>query len=568
MSRLLYEVTRIFFLILNSATIALCQTIIKVDPADTVQRFEGWGTSLCWWANLEGSGSAAYRDKIAETLIDPDSGLGFTIFRYNIGGGDQPGHNHMRSGGAIPGFKPTETAAFDWTADQNQRAMVSALAEKAAQKKISLVWEAFSNSPPWWMTISGCAAGNADGADNLKSDYFDDFADYLTEVVRHFRDFWDITFRTIEPFNEPSSGFWAEGKNQEGCGFKAGQPRMVKALGNSLITKGLYPATTVSAADENAVDQAISGLADYDDSALSYLSQINTHTYYGRTATNFANLASLAAAKRKLLWQSETGPLAGRGNQDIAMFMSQYIIQDLRMLKPNAWLDWQTVGSGDWGTFQINRTSLALIPTRRFYMQAAFSRFIRPGAVFIQSSDSNSLAVLVPCTGNGVFIIRNGGSSAINYTWDLSRFTTLGTSAKVYQYLVSSYQTLSKLPDAAIANMQFSIISPAQSITTCIIPGIVEVAVKSRIESRRQSGSLSSAPGNGETINVGLSLAGRYSLTFYNSNGKMIHYRNGNGTSGSVKVDLGPMDLPGGVYIVQIRQGEANVSRVIHVVQK
>jgi O-glycosyl hydrolase len=540
------------------------QTKITVDPAVTHQLFEGWGTSLCWWANLEGSGSAAYRDKIADILIDPDSGLGFTIFRYNIGGGDQPGHNHMRNGGAIPGYKPVEGGGYDWTADQYQRNMVAALAQKGAQKKQEIIWEAFSNSPPWWMTLSGCAAGNTNGADNLKPDYFDDFADYLTEVVKHFRDDWGVSFRTVEPFNEPSAGWWKEGNNQEGCGFKAGQSRMVKELGKSLAAKGLFPATSVGAADENAVDQAVSGLAAYDDSAFSFLTQINTHSYYGRTAANFSNLAKLAATKDKILWQSETGPLAGTGNQNIAMLMSQYIIQDLRMLKPAAWLDWQTVGSGDWGTFQVNRTTLELVPTRRYYMQAAFSRFIRPGSRFIESSDSNSLAALVPGTGSCVLIIRNGGSSSINYTWDLTRFATMGTLATVYQYLVSNYRTLSRLPDIVIENKQFSIVSPAQSVTTCVIPGIVEVVSKSELRRQQKPNALSMMLCNGPVIKLYLPSAGAYSLSIFNSTGRKIRYLTESGAQGTNKVDLRELGLPSGVYYVQLRQHRGTASGVIY----
>ncbi|MBN1130897.1 MAG: hypothetical protein JXA71_18050 [Chitinispirillaceae bacterium] len=541
------------------------QTRIIVNPNVTHQPFEGWGTSICWWGNLEGSGSVAYRNKIADILIDPDSGLGFTHFRYNIGGGDQPGHNHMRTGGAIPGYKPTEAGSYDWTADQYQRNMVTALSERAALKNTGIVWEAFSNSPPWWMTISGCSAGNVNGADNLKTDYFDDFADYLTEVVKHFRDAWGITFHTIGPFNEPSAGWWTEGNNQEGCGFKSNQARMVKLLGKSLVAKGLYPATTVSAADENAVNQAVSGLGSYDDSAFSYMSQINTHTYYGRTAANFTNLSALAATKSKKLWQSETGPLAGKGNQDIAMLMSQYLIQDLRMLKPNAWLDWQTVGSGDWGTFTVNRTSLALVPTRRYYMQAAFSRFIRPGARFIESSDSNSLAALVPGTGNLVLIIRNGGSSAINYTWDLTRFATLGSRAIVYQYLVSDYQTLSKLPDAAIADKLFSITSPAQSITTCIVPGTVEVVSKTHPEKYRQPNTLSMTPGDGHAINLYLPSAMEYSLTVFSSGGRKVQCLGEKGIKGINRIDPGKFGLPSGVYFLQLRQQGASAHGVFHI---
>ncbi|MBN2188999.1 MAG: hypothetical protein JW699_06065 [Chitinispirillaceae bacterium] len=155
----------------------------------------------------------------------------------------------------------------------------------------------------------------------MEAEYFDDFAGYLTEVVRRLRDFWDITLRLVEPFNEPSAYWLTYGNNQEWCGFSAGQQRIVKELGKSLVAKGLFPTKRISVADENAVDQAVGGLAAYDDSAFSYMSQINTHTYYGRAQANFTNLSNLAAARNKVLRRSETGPLAGTGGQDIAIWI-------------------------------------------------------------------------------------------------------------------------------------------------------------------------------------------------------------------------------------------------------
>lgn len=38
------------------------------------------------------------------------------------------------------------------------------------------------------MTKGGCVSGNTDESNNLKDDYYDDFAEYLTEVVKQQRD--------------------------------------------------------------------------------------------------------------------------------------------------------------------------------------------------------------------------------------------------------------------------------------------------------------------------------------------------------------------------------------------
>ena len=68
---------------------------IKINPpaassADDAV-FEGWGTTLCWWANRLGY-SDALSQQAAEAFCDPDNGLGLNILRYNIGGGDDYPH--------------------------------------------------------------------------------------------------------------------------------------------------------------------------------------------------------------------------------------------------------------------------------------------------------------------------------------------------------------------------------------------------------------------------------------------------------------------------------------------
>ena len=65
--------------------------------------FEGWGTSLCWWANRIGY-SDVLAEKAAEAFCDPEKGLGLNILRYNIGGGDDPAHDHIqRTDSMMPG---------------------------------------------------------------------------------------------------------------------------------------------------------------------------------------------------------------------------------------------------------------------------------------------------------------------------------------------------------------------------------------------------------------------------------------------------------------------------------
>jgi O-glycosyl hydrolase len=441
---------------------AAAQTLVAPDPARSRQSFEGWGVSLCWWANGVGRWEPVNRRRVATLIADPDSGLGYTLFRYNIGGGDAPGHDHMRAYGDVPGYKTAEASPYDWNADAYQRQMAADLT--AQSKGRPLVWEAFANSPPHWMTKSGCAAGSADGSDNLKPEYFDDFADYLAEVVKKFRDSWGIPFRTVTPFNEPSARWWMSGKNQEGCGFLNNQPQMVKLLGESLKAKGL--STTISVSDENSLAEAIASLAKFDDSALSFVSQINAHSYNGKVRRK--DFAAATAARGKRTWQSESGPLTwpGGDQMDVSLWMADVIIRDLLDMRVNAWLDWQVIDGGVWGSIHVDYGAQTALPNKRYYMHAGFSRFIRPGSTIIESGSDSVLAALVPETQSLVLVILNASNADRGYALDLSRFAL--TEPQVRLYRTSESEDLARQPDLPAGSGPVSFNARARSINTLV----------------------------------------------------------------------------------------------------
>jgi O-glycosyl hydrolase len=105
--------------------------VVRVDPTVRYQAVEGWGTSLAWWANVIGGWSEATRNAIADLVFNPLGGLGLNVVRYNIGGGDNPKHDHMRPGAAVPGYQPAPDV-WDWNADANQRWMLLAAQARGA----------------------------------------------------------------------------------------------------------------------------------------------------------------------------------------------------------------------------------------------------------------------------------------------------------------------------------------------------------------------------------------------------------------------------------------------------
>ena len=70
-------------------------------------------------------------------------------------------------------------------------------------------WEAFSNSPPWFQTVSGYVSGGFDAStDQIRRDRVDEFATYLARVTEHLEREHRIRFDTLAPLNEPNTPYW------------------------------------------------------------------------------------------------------------------------------------------------------------------------------------------------------------------------------------------------------------------------------------------------------------------------------------------------------------------------
>lgn len=438
-------------------------TLVKVNPSTEHQTFEGWGTSLCWWANRVGGWDADKRNAFLDALTDPETGLGYNVFRYNIGGGENPSHDHMDAYRDMPGFQPTE-GNWDWDADARQTGVVTYLASQRAD----VVLEAFSNSPPYWMTKSGCASGSSDGSNNLADDAYDAFADYLTEVVKHFRDELGITFRTLEPLNEPNANWWKSNGSQEGCHFSpSNQAHIINAVAEQLAAKGLT-ATSVSASDENSLDDAYNNLRGFDQATWDNFQQVNAHSYNG---SKRAELLGLAKQKQKRLWQSESGPLSVdlATEVDAALFMAGRIIVDLREMQPSAWVDWQVQDpSANWSSFVYDDAKQSFAPRKRFYMHAGFSRYIQPGATFVDIDNADMVAAVSADEQAVTIVARNGDQSkARTFTFDLTGLRAQPSEAAVLR--TSKDENLAELPAIATAGWSFTATLPAYSVTTFVL---------------------------------------------------------------------------------------------------
>jgi O-glycosyl hydrolase len=433
----------------------------SVDPSIQFQTLQGWGTSLAWWANVVGGFPDAARNDIVQKIFDPVNGLGLEAIRYNIGGGENPDYHFLQFRKAVPGYEPSP-GVWDWTADANQRwVLQAALAYGVDQLDVG------SNSPPWWMTNSGSVTGAPGGTDNLDPAHYNDFANYLAEVVQHFQDDWGVPFQTLSPFNEPNATWWTFGGGQEGCHFdRSTQNTVLPIVGAALANRGL--STTLGGPDEYAIDGAFASVTSYDASTQAWLSQINTHGYSGSERTQLTNLANSSGRNLEM---SEYGDGDATG-----LTMSHQILSDMKDLRPTIWDYWQamdgTDGGGGWGMLTCpmrDETNTQYTVNEKYYVMANYSRFIRPGYQFLAIDDANSLAAYDASSGTLVIVTTNSGTSDNNITYDLSGFTSTGT---VTPYRTSDSENLVQLPDIDASAGSFTAPARARSVTTYVVTGV------------------------------------------------------------------------------------------------
>ncbi|MBV8747570.1 MAG: RICIN domain-containing protein [Xanthobacteraceae bacterium] len=448
---------------------------IRALPAQT---FRGWGMSLAWEANdLYGGGrqpakikDPKQQDAYMDLLYgDPATRLtlGFNIARYNIGGGDDPAHTHMRADAQMEGYQPGPGAAFDWTRDAPQRRML-----QEAKRRGADIFEAASYSPPHWMTVSGCASGSKERQqDNLRAEMQESFVDYLATVVKHFRDAEGIRFESIEPFNEPD-GNWGAGGSQEGYSAPiATQNAVLPMLSARLRHAGVE--TFVAGVDTNNISAAVADETGLSQAARAAIGRFDTHDYH-HDVGDLAKLKEYRSAAEKLhkpIWMSELGCCFADQKEKNemwgALFVADSVRMDLRDLGAEAWVLWQP----DWEVIRFDPNGGTPQLKKQYYALAQYSRFIRPGFQIISAGGAyNTLAAYSPASKRLVLVTSNWGASGED-DLDLSAFAGLPTAVKAYRTTADAQINLREETTALSSDKHIVDPLPARSVTTYVIDG-------------------------------------------------------------------------------------------------
>jgi hypothetical protein len=99
-----------------------------------------------------------------------------------------------------------------------------------------------------------------------------------------------------------------------------------------------------------------------------------------------------------------------------------------------------------------------------------YSKFVTEGYKMIGNSDGNSFTAYNPISHSLVIVTTNNVTSSTNVSYNLSNFSSVGSTATPYQ--TSASKNLAQQSNISVANKGFIASLPAQSITTFVIPNV------------------------------------------------------------------------------------------------
>jgi len=388
---------------------------ITINVAETYQTIDNFGASDCWSMQKIGSWFAPQKERVADLLFSVEKGIGLSSWRFNIGGGINftTIRHPWRT---VETFEIAE-GEYDWSRQEEERWFLKAAKERGVDQFI-----AFVNSPPGRMTRNGftnCTDGL--GSTNLKEGFEGQFAKYLVDILKHFRDDWEIEFDFISPVNEPQ---WEwNGSNQEGNRASNNDIKsMVNALYDELADQDVETKIQITeSGDLRSWYQELGNLeSEYGEKYGSYLAElINDNDIKGKIDPIFCGhsywsdrISNQLVQDREFLsfhfqpfltndwkyWMTEYAILdgpegAGGHGRDLtiktALDVARVIHYDLTILNASAWQWWTAVSPEDYKDgliytdYMTNQNNQNIIESKLLWAFGNFSRFIRPGSIRI-----------------------------------------------------------------------------------------------------------------------------------------------------------------------------------------
>ncbi len=226
----------------------------------------------------------------------------------------------------------------------------------------------------------------------------------------------------------------------------------------------------LAASDETNLASAIKIVKAYDEAGdiFSKLGQFNTHTYSGTNAER-EELYKLIEGRKIPFWQSETGPSGGSGLQS-NLLLTQKLFDDMKIMQPQAWLDWQMMEehNNEWCQLRGNFTTHDYEVIKNYYVRKQITSFFKQGYTMLDADQPQVLAAISPDKKELVVAVVNTDTVPKQYTTCIE-----GIFPRDYPraYRTSAQEDCKLIyPDIQDRGSEWVYTAPEQSLTTFVIP--------------------------------------------------------------------------------------------------
>ena len=418
-----------------SAGETLPRADVTIDVSTKKQTIQDFGSSDCWTAEyVSDYFSKTQKTKAVKWLFSKQmdasgnpEGIGLSCWRVNVGAGSasQGADSNIEDETHRTECFLNEDGTYDWTRCDGQQWFMQQAKEYGVEHFVL-----FSNSPPIYYTKSGKANTNGQTMTcNLKTSFFDDFAEFLATTAQHFADEgYNITY--ISPVNEPQYD-WKDG--QEGAPWDNSDiTKLAKQLDRSIRNRQLD--TKILIPEAGSWYNLYGGTNAHANNQLdAFFKRTNTSTYIGGLTTlakavaghsywtigtneTLKQVRETARAKAEEygvdIMQTEWSMLddapsteagfpesyAAANKMDIALYMGKVIHCDLTYGNMTGWSYWTVFSQEKWGhknRFHLIRLNASsdtgeesnadikqggiLTADKNLWVLGNYSRFIRPG---------------------------------------------------------------------------------------------------------------------------------------------------------------------------------------------
>ncbi|WP_175455528.1 glycoside hydrolase [Winogradskyella thalassocola] len=421
------------------ASFSQAQTLsISINEQKTYQQIEGFGASDAWRCQFVGlNWPDKKRDRIAELLFSNELddngnplGIGLSFWRFYIGAGtteqgeNSDINNEWRRGES---FIDSE-GNYDWTKQKGQQWFLNKAKDYGVENFL-----AFSISAPvhWTKNGKGYNGDNKDGEINLRADKFDEYSEFMVEVLKHFKS-KGIDFNYLSPINEPQWDW--ETKTQEGTPATNNNILdLTELLDRDIEKNGLSTEIIIAEAADlrwlysdhgksnrgNQIDYFFNN----DVSFQNLKNTISGHSYF--TTWPVDSLISIRQQLNKKLdqknlnyWQSEfcilekTDDIGGGRKRDLGMDTALYVARvlhaDLTLANASSWQWWTALTNADFkdgliyldtgnenDLFNLNAmiTDGDFHDSKLLWAFGNYSRFIKPNMLRIDIKDDSGKSV-------------------------------------------------------------------------------------------------------------------------------------------------------------------------------